>query len=64
MRADHLVTREYVDEKFKHLDFTLEAMRESFGERIEKSELRMTIKTGAMLFVSIGFLAAIKFFGT
>jgi hypothetical protein len=48
-RDDHLVTKEY--------------LKESLKDALDKLEMKLTIKTGTMLFVGFGFLAAIKFFG-
>jgi hypothetical protein len=32
-------------------------------ERLERTELRLTVKMGTMLFIGFGFLAGIQFFG-
>jgi hypothetical protein len=60
---DHLVTKEYLDEKLRithaYLDGKLEGMRIYLHSQIDK----LTLKIGAMLFAGFGFLAGIQFFG-
>ncbi len=65
-RDDHLVTKEYLDDKLKlthrYLDEKLEGMRIYMDHRFEKMELRLLVSLGAMFIASSGFLAAlIKF---
>ena len=55
-REDHLVTREYLDER-------LHGMEKRVDEKLETLGLRLTVKLGAMMFAGFGFLAALKFYG-
>jgi len=53
---DHLVTKDFLRSELERLD-------EKWELRSEKTELRLTVKFGSMIFMLGGLLVAIKYFG-
>jgi hypothetical protein len=51
-REDHLVTKDFLRDQLEKIEL-----------KLEKFEMRITIKTGSMIFMLGGLLVAIKYFG-
>jgi hypothetical protein len=52
-----------ITQAVQQIDLNEVVSKRDLVDGLEKLELRMTIKFGSMLFVAVGFLAAIKFLG-
>jgi len=53
---DHLVTKDFLREQMINLE-------EKLNLRMDKTELRIVLKIGSMIFMLGGLLVAIKYFG-